>query len=184
MQIILTEDIVGLGDIGEEVKVKAGYARNYLIPRGLAIESGSRKAGLVAHKRRQIDAKRVKIKGEAEELKKKIESLVLNFELRLGATGKAFGSIGVRDIAKKMGEEGFTVDRRRIFLSEPIRRKGEHSVDIKLHAEVMAKIRLLVEQQDAGESEVKEEVSKGEQGAEDEESPFEPPFSETEESTD
>jgi large subunit ribosomal protein L9 len=144
MKVILTDDVVGLGDIGEGVQVRAGYARNYLIPRGLAFESGSASAKVMAHKMRQVESKRSKLKGEAQEHAAKLKGFKVPLELRANEAGRVFGSISARDIALKLTELGHEIDRRRVLLPDAIKKLGEHTVLIKLHPEVEAEIKVVV----------------------------------------
>lgn len=144
MEILLTDDVVGVGDIGEKVKVKAGYARNFLIPRGLAIESGSVSGKEIAHKMRQIEAKKKRLRVAAESEAEKIAATRVDLEIRVGTGGKVFGSIGARDIADKLKAQGFEIDRRRIQLGDPIRKPGEYAVNVKLHAEVKQLVKVVV----------------------------------------
>lgn len=144
MNIILTDDVAGLGDIGETVKVKAGYARNYLIPRGLARETGSGGAKQLAHWMKQIEAKKKKLKVSALERAESLNSIKITLELRVGEHNRVFGSISAKEIAQKLVELGLDVDRRRVLLLEPIRKIGEHKVAIKLHQDVEGIISVLV----------------------------------------
>ena len=144
MKIILTDDVIGLGDIGEVVSVKPGYARNFLIPRGLAVESETSNARISAHRMRQIEAKKKKLKGAAEEKAKALRGFTLTLELRTGAHGRVFGSISSRDIATKLAEHGYELDRRRVLLAEPIRKLGSYTVSVKLHPEVASDITVQV----------------------------------------
>lgn len=158
MQVILTEDVLGLGDIGDTVTVKPGYARNYLIPRGLAFESGSSHAKTVQHKMRQINARKAALKDAAEQKSEEIRNLVITAGLRVGAGGKVFGSIGARDIQKLLTEAGYEYDRRRILISEPIKKVGVHLISLKLHSEVTAQFKLDVESIKATAKQEKEEA--------------------------
>ena len=144
MQIILTDDVAGVGDIGETVAVRAGYARNFLIPRGLAIETQAASAKSIAHKMRQIEAKKRQLKSVAEERAKALEALVLEFGVRVGSGGRVFGSVSARQIAEKLQELGYEFDRRRILLVEPIKRVGPRKVKVKLHADVTVEIEVVV----------------------------------------
>ncbi|MCB0360467.1 MAG: 50S ribosomal protein L9 [Bdellovibrionales bacterium] len=144
MEVLLSEDVVGVGDIGDVVKVKGGYARNFLIPRGLAIETGAASAKEIAHRKRQIDAKKRRLKSAAEARADDLRNLSLEFELRVGGGGKAYGSIGSRDVAAALSSHGFELDRRRVLLSEPIKRAGTHFVAVKLHPEVQVQVKLLI----------------------------------------
>lgn len=145
MKIILTEDVVGLGDIGEHVTVKPGYARNFLIPRGKAVEVGAKSAKSIAHQRWQIDAKKKREQVKAEELAATVRNIELQFGLRVGSGGKVFGSIGSRDIAEKLTEQNIQVDRRRVLLAEPLKKPGTHFVTVKLHADVKAQVKVTIE---------------------------------------
>lgn len=140
MEVILTDDVIGVGDIGETVRVRPGFARNYLLPRGLAFECGTRGARALCHKVAQIDAKKKKLKGSAEAKAGELRNTTLVMELRVGTGGKVFGSIGSRDIVRELALVGFEIDRKRVLLPEPIRRIGIHKVSLKLHAEVQTKL--------------------------------------------
>ena len=120
MKVILTDDVVGLGDIGEAVSVKPGYARNYLVPRGKAIESGSANARQIEHHMRAIEAKKKHMQGEADAVAKDLLSKKVVLHLRVGESGRVFGSINRKAIADALNEQGFKVDRRRVQLAEPI----------------------------------------------------------------
>lgn len=158
MQVILTEDVVGVGDIGETVTVKPGYARNFLIPRGVAIETASSSAKQIAHVSRQIEAKKRRLKGAAEERGRELAARTVEFTLRVGSGGKVFGSVGNRDIAAALSAQGIEIDRRRVLLSEPIRSIGDHSVRVKLHAEVTVPLTVRVTKAQATEGEEQEET--------------------------
>ena len=142
MEVILTDDVVGVGDIGEKVSVRPGYARNFLIPKGLAFESQSRNAAIISHKMRQVDAKKKRMKVEASERAKAVSGLTVELALRVGSSGKVFGSISGRDIAEKLKELGYDLDRRRILLHDPIKKIGMHQVKVKLHSEVESTIKV------------------------------------------
>lgn len=145
MEILLTEDVSGLGDIGEIVKVKSGYARNFLLPSGFAVEAHSGSSKEIAHKLRQVEAKKKKLKEEAEKSKEDWAKKVITLALRVGSNNRVFGSISAKDIAEKLSTAELEIDRRRILLTEPLRKLGEHSVKIKLHAEVIATFTVKVE---------------------------------------
>ena len=141
MQVILRENYPSLGFIGDTVAVKRGFARNFLIPRGVAIEAGNkRNKKEVEHFVNAINAKKRKMKGEAELVAQKIGDLKLKFTLKMGRKGKAFGSISSSDIEKGINEKGIELDRRQIKLLEPIKLPGEYVIDAKLHPEVTARI--------------------------------------------
>lgn len=158
MQIILTEDVVGVGDIGETLKVKGGFARNYLIPQGLAFEASSSTAKQIAHRMKQLEAKRKRLKQAAQSEADKLRDLTLEFNLRFAKGGTAFGSITAREIAERLNEQGIEVDRRRIIISETIKKAGTHFIKIKLHAEVFAQVKVIVTRLDATASEEEQEA--------------------------
>lgn len=145
MEIILQENYPSLGYVGDLVEVKNGYARNFLIPQGIAVEASSRNAKLLKHRMRQIEAKKAKLKGEAEAYADSVKGVPLNFELKMASSGKSFGSITSRDIHKKFVDAGHELDRKQVRLSDPIRVPGNHTVTIQLHADVSVELPVYVE---------------------------------------
>lgn len=139
-EIILTENVPGLGAEADVVKVRRGYARNYLLPRGKAYEvtpAALRELGNLKKKRAEREAREL---NEAEELARRIGKLRVTFILATGETGKAFGSITAQDIVNRLKAElGPEIDRHRLILERPIKDTGEHEVAIKLHHDVTAK---------------------------------------------
>ena len=156
MEIILVEDVAGLGDIGEKVNVKPGYARNFLIPRGVAIESASRNAKALAHKMKQLEAKKKLLRGSAQELADALKNLKVELFLKVGGPtgGKAFGAIHNKDIAEALKALGYDIDRRRIILPEPIKKLGVHLLKVKLHSEVLADLEVNVQAVVASEEDI------------------------------
>jgi len=144
MEVILREDVAHLGHIGDVVKVRDGYARNYLFPRGLAILADKRNVGELEHHRRVVDEKRRRVAKTAQELADKLTLVRLEFSARAGEGGKLFGSITNMDVEKQLAEKGFQIERRRIRLEEPIKSVGEHSVSITLSAGVPCQLRVVV----------------------------------------
>ncbi len=140
MEVLLLQDFPQLGFIGDKMNVKNGYARNYLVPRGIAIEASSRNAKELQHRMAMVEAKKAKKKQEAVDLQAKLQEVELEFKLKLGEGGKSFGSISNRDIEGALTAKGFTLDRRQIVLAEPIRTPGDVQVTARLHSEVEAKI--------------------------------------------
>jgi large subunit ribosomal protein L9 len=130
MQVILREEVPNLGTIGDVVKVKPGYARNYLLPRGLAIEASGRNLKEVEHQKRVAADKRLREQKTAAAVADKLGTVVLGFTLRAGEEGKLFGSVTNQDIHRALEERGFTIERRRVLLDEPIKTLGEHKVTI------------------------------------------------------
>jgi large subunit ribosomal protein L9 len=166
MRVILTDDVVGVGDIGELVRVKAGYARNFLVPRGLAMEVGSSSAKMLAHRSKQLEAKKKRMKVAAQTEADKLSGTGVEVELRVGTGGKVFGSIHGRDIAEKLKLAGFEVDRRRVLLSEPIRKLGDHQVKVKLHADVVIMVKVTVKGVAATKEQEEQETQQARQAIE------------------
>jgi len=146
-QVILTEPIAGLGHEADVVKVKPGYARNFLIPRGKAFEvtpASLKQINALKTKRAEREAKEL---NDAEELARRINKLKITLTLETGETGKAFGSITAKDIADKLKAEfggADIVERHRIVLERPIKDTGPHEIEIKLHHDVVAHLNLNV----------------------------------------
>ncbi len=144
VEVILTEDISTLGNAGEVVRVRPGYARNYLLPQGRAMLATKGRVRELEHKRRVIEEKIRKEVGEHELVAKRLEQTELEFQVLAGEEGKLFGSITNADIAARLGEQGIKLDRRKIELSEPIKQLGEYEVTLKLHRAVSTQIRVKV----------------------------------------
>ena len=144
-EIILTENVPGLGAEADVVKVRRGYARNYLLPRGKAYEvtpATLRELDNLKKKRAEREAREL---NEAEELGRRINKLRLTFTLETGEAGKAFGSITAQDIVNRLkNEAGMEIDRHKVVLERPIKDTGEHEVAIKLHHDVTAQLSFLV----------------------------------------
>jgi large subunit ribosomal protein L9 len=153
--VILQQDYPKLGFIGDQIEVRGGYARNYLLPRGIAFESSEAHARVIKHKLSAVTAKKIKLKAEAERIVKEMEGMIPEFSLRFGEGGKSFGSISNRDLAKWLDDKGYKLDRTQIVISEPIKKAGEHQVKVRLHADVTAslKVRVSVEAPVAAPSE-------------------------------
>ena len=144
MEVILREDFLPLGYVGDTVKVKRGFARNFLIPRGVAIESSSQNERALKHKLSAIVAKRVKKKAEAEAFGNTLSQIIVEFTLKMGAGGKSFGAITARDVEGALKNLGYGVDRRQIRLLEVIKTPGQHKAEVKLHSEVIVSLQIKV----------------------------------------
>jgi len=144
MNIILTETVEGLGKIGDQLVVKPGYARNFLVPQGLAVVANLRNLKELEHNKRQLARKMEKQTQDAELLKVQIEKINFIFALRAGEEGKLFGSVTSLDIAAKLAEQGIEIDRKKIVLDDHIKTLGEHAVTIKLASGVVATINVVV----------------------------------------
>lgn len=144
MDVILTQDIPGVGYKNDTVSVKPGYGRNYLIPRGMAIISNKSNAKMIAENIRQASHKAEKLKMDAEEIAKKIGELVLEIGTKAGESGKIFGAVTNIQVADALKDRGFEVDRKRISFSQKIKDLGEYTATIDLHKEVQHEITLKV----------------------------------------
>jgi len=165
-EVILTEKIANLGAEADVVKVKRGYARNFLIPRGKALEvtpTALKRLNLLKAKRAEREAKEL---NEAEDLARKINKLKITLELETGEQGKAFGSITANDIAERIKSElKVDIDRHRIQIERPIKDTGAHEVPIKLHSDVIAKLNVNVKAKAAEEAAEAPEAAEGEEKA-------------------
>jgi large subunit ribosomal protein L9 len=144
VQVILSEEVTNLGRPGDVVKVRAGYARNYLLPRKLAVEANPKNLREFEHAKGVAMLKREALKQKATGLKARIEALTLAINARAGEEGKLFGSVTNIDIERALRDKGVEVDRRRIALAEPIKQLGDFTVTVKLESEVEAHLRVNV----------------------------------------
>jgi large subunit ribosomal protein L9 len=144
VQLILREEVPNLGRIGDVVKVRAGFARNYLLPRKLAVEANPRNLREFEHQKRQAMTRREASKGLSMALKARIEAIALVITARAGEEGKLFGSVTNLDIERELRQKGVDIERRKIHLTEPIKQLGEFTVMVKLDPEVEASIKLNV----------------------------------------
>ena len=144
MELILREDVKSLGKAGELVRVKPGYARNFLLPQGLAYEATEGNKKRIAGETRARNARQASEKADAEATAAKLGALSLTLKGKAGEEGTLFGSVTAQDIASALERAGHPVDRRRIELEHPIKTLGEHSVAIRLHPDVHADVRLTV----------------------------------------
>lgn len=140
MDIVLQEDYPQLGYVGDRVSVKNGFARNFLIPQGIAIEASSRNAKVLEHMMAAIMVKKAKLKSAAEEFAEELSTLRIEFKLKVGAGNKAFGSITSRDIEAALKAKDLKIEKKQIRLAEPIKTVGETKVEIRLHSEVTTEI--------------------------------------------
>jgi len=144
MKVILKENIDTLGHIGDIVKVAPGYARNYLIPKGYAIEATTRNAKALDHAKRQMEYKKNKVRELAKNLAEKIEASPLTLVHNAGEGDKLFGSVTNMELAESLKKNGLDIDRKKILLAEPIKHLGEFDVPVKLHPEVTATLKVIV----------------------------------------
>lgn len=144
MQIILTEEIKGVGRAGEIVSVKDGYGRNFLIPKKLAVPATSNNLKALEHEKKVIGDRQNKLKRGAEKVAREIEALSCSIPCQVGEEGKLFGSVTSIDIEKFLQGKGIEVDRKNILLGDPIKSLGEYAVAIKLHQDVKANLKVSV----------------------------------------
>ena len=141
MEIILLQDVSNLGNKDEIVKVKNGYARNYLIPNGMAITATESSKKILAENTKQRAHKEAKIKADAEVIAKKLEGVKLTIGAKTSSTGKIFGSVNTIQIAEALASKGFEIDRRIISIQDDqIKEVGNYTAEVKLHREVKVKI--------------------------------------------
>ena len=144
IEVILREDVKTLGRAGEMVRVKPGYARNYLLPQGLAFEATEGNKKRIAAESKARASRDQAEKTEAQKVATTLSDVMLNLSGKAGEEGKLFGSITSQDVADALARAGHTVDKRRIELDHPIKTIGEHAVTIRLHPEVHAQLRVSV----------------------------------------
>ncbi len=143
INVVLTEELGNLGKIGELVRVRPGYARNYLIPRGLAIGATAENVRRIEHEQRVAAAKSAKAKAEATDLAAKLGSVKVTIERPVGEGDRLYGSVTSRDIEEALAAQGYAIDRRRIA-SEPIKTLGTHSVTVRLGTSISATVQVSV----------------------------------------
>ena len=144
MKVILLDDVTKVGRRGEVREVSDGYARNYLIPKKLALSATAGNLKNLEHIKTQQDAKAGRIKADAEALRARIDALVYEDRRQASDEGKLFGSVTSQDVAEFLARNGIKIERRRIVLDEPIKGLGEVSVAVRLHADVTAQLRVNV----------------------------------------
>ncbi|HPG26450.1 MAG: 50S ribosomal protein L9 [Spirochaetaceae bacterium] len=144
MQVILSEDVHNLGDAGEIVRVKPGFARNFLIPQGKAMPATAERVNEVEHKKRVIAEKRAKELKDLQAVKAKLDGMALEITAQAGEEGRLFGSVTAANLAELLAEKGLEVDRRKIVLGEPIKSVGEHTVAVRLRSDVQAEFKVTV----------------------------------------
>ncbi|QQR79458.1 MAG: 50S ribosomal protein L9 [Deltaproteobacteria bacterium] len=144
MEVILREDVPKLGKVGDVKKVSDGFARNYLIPQKKAMVADKGSLKRLEQEQKVIEARRAKAKQEAEALGQKISSITLTVEKQAGEEDKIFGTVSSREVADLLDKQGIKVDKRTILIKDAIRKLGEYSVEIHLHSEVVASLKLVL----------------------------------------
>ena len=144
MKVILKENVEHLGHIGDIVKVAPGYARNFLLPKGLAIEATEKNAKALDHTKRHLEYKKNRVLEAAKLVAGKIEALTLSIAHQAGADDRLFGAVTNMELAEHLKANGVEIDRKRIVLAEPIKHLGDFTAVIKLHPEVTATLKVSV----------------------------------------
>jgi len=150
MRVILKEDVVNLGHLGEIKEVAPGYARNFLIPRGLVIPATTKNVAEVDHERRLIEGRIAKRRDELKDLAARIEATPLTFTVKVGEDGKLFGSVTAKAIAEALTDQGLAVDRRQLVLDGPIKSTGDVIVKVELGHGVATRLKVSVVPEEAG----------------------------------
>jgi large subunit ribosomal protein L9 len=145
VEVILRDDVPNLGKIGDVVRVKPGYARNYLFPRHLAVEANRKNLHVLEHQKRVIGAKAERERKSADAVAARIAGLQLTVRARAGEEGRLFGSVTNLDIERLLADKGFAIDRRRIQLDEPIKQLGAYPIVIQVGRDARTTIQLTVE---------------------------------------
>ncbi len=148
MEVILREDIEKLGARGQVVKVADGYARNFLLPRRLAVPATEANKKIVEQERQAALRREAKERAAAEELAKMLAGVTLATTQKAGEADQLFGSVTAKDIAELLEKQGYTIDRKKIVLDHPIKTLGEHKVTLKLHREVSVEIPVIVNKEE------------------------------------
>lgn len=144
MQVILKEDVKNVGQIGQILNVKDGYARNFLVPQGLAVEANPKNVKALEHEKRKIQEIARKKKAGAEDLSAKISAANVIIKAKVGEEDKLFGAVTAMDIADALKAAGIEVDKKKISLEEPIKRVGNYTVAVKIHSDVTANLTVQV----------------------------------------
>jgi large subunit ribosomal protein L9 len=144
MEVILREDVEKLGTRGQVVKVASGYARNFLLPKRMAVAATDSNKKIVEQERQAHLRKEVKVKGEAEDLSKLLTGVTVTILQKSGENDQLFGSVTSKDVADALAAKNFTIDRRKVQLDEPIKQLGEYKVPVRLHKDVTAEVTVVV----------------------------------------
>ena len=144
MEVILKEDVVNLGKIGELVRVRDGYARNYLLPRGLVLEANKKNLKTFEHHKKIVGDQKQKILRQAQAVGDQLNGVSLVIPMKVGEEGKLFGSVTNIHIEKALKAKGLTVDRRKIHLAEPIKSAGDYDVPVRLSGDITVPLKVSV----------------------------------------
>lgn len=144
MKVILKEDVKSIGSMGQTVDVSDGFARNYLVPRGLAVEANLKNIRSLEHEKKVIQEKARKVKNSVQDLANRLANMNVVIKTKAGEEGKLFGSVTTMDIAEQLKNQGIEIDKKKISLDEPIKRLGTYAVNLKLHSEITAQVNIQV----------------------------------------
>jgi len=144
MEVILTEDVPKLGKVGEVVKVKVGYGRNYLLPQKKALIANSKNIKALEAQKKMIETQAAKDLSSAEAVAKRLGEMALAIEREVGEQERLFGSVTNKDIAEELAKQGLPIDKHLIQLENPLKTLGEHEVEVKLNSEVKAVVKVSI----------------------------------------
>lgn len=144
MKVILKEDVKNLGLAGSVVNVADGFARNYLIPRNLAVEASTKNIKILEQERKKIEEAAKKAKESALEISNRLSTVTIQIQAKAGEEGKLFGSITNADISEALKKEGFDIEKKKIILDEPIKRLGSYTVNVKVHQDILVPVNINV----------------------------------------
>jgi len=147
MKVILQKDIPNLGDAGDVKEVADGYARNFLLPKKLVIQYNESSERAIRHQKKLINFKKDKRRSQSEKMAESVANMEIKIIAQVGEEDKLFGSVTSMDIAKHLADKGYLVDKRKIQLDEPIKKKGEYEVPVKLDEGVTANIKVIVDKE-------------------------------------
>ncbi len=156
MKLLLKEDVTGLGFCGDEVEVKDGYGRNFLIPNGKALLATPKNLKQFKHQKSIVNGRLKKVKAAADALAQEIGKVTCTLKKKVGDQGKLFGSVTTQEISESLRAQGVELDRRKIQLGEPIKSLGDFEVSVKLHPDVTAKVKVIVMQEETVTPDAKE----------------------------
>jgi large subunit ribosomal protein L9 len=148
MKVILTENIAALGEIGQIVNVAPGYARNFLLPQGIALEATGNNVRELEHKKLVLAQKREKVRQEMMSLAEKLNQVRIVLRRKVSEEDKLYGSVSASDITAALAEQGFDIQRKDLLLEQPVKQLGEFTVPVRVHAQISANIKLVVEKEE------------------------------------
>ena len=144
MKVVMIKDMDDLGFEGDILNVANGYARNYLIPKGIALEASNKNIKMMESKKKKIEIKRLKAREDAEKVKEQLDGITITFKHKVGEEGKLYGSVTSMDIANDLETKGIIIDRKKIVLESPIKQLGEFEAKVKIYPEVTGVIKVNV----------------------------------------